>query len=114
MFSTNQDGHSFWSSNSVMDTDCDGIIQPGGSANLRTRVIEFTGKFERVDRQCRALLPSGRLCPREDRFKVNLKKKKKREHSFNRFSFTSIYSVRFMGASYPETHSVEPSTPKTK
>lgn len=54
-----------------MDTDCDGIVLPGGSANLRTRVIEFTGKFERVDRQCKAPLPSGRLCPREDRFKVN-------------------------------------------
>ncbi|CAH1724240.1 unnamed protein product [Aphis gossypii] len=66
---TNQDGHSFWTSNSVMDTDCDGIIQPGGSEILRTRVIEFTGKFEKVDRQCRAPLPSGRLCPREDRFK---------------------------------------------
>ncbi|XP_025205576.1 UV-stimulated scaffold protein A-like [Melanaphis sacchari] len=66
---TNQDGHSFWTSNSVMDTDCDGIIQPGGSEILRTRVIEFTGKFERVDRQCRTPLPSGKLCPREDRFK---------------------------------------------
>lgn len=66
---TNQDGHSFWTSNAVMDTDCNGIIQPGGSEILRTRVIEFTGKFERVDRQCRAPLPSGRLCPREDRFK---------------------------------------------
>ncbi|KAL4143742.1 hypothetical protein QTP88_006036 [Uroleucon formosanum] len=66
---TNQDGHSFWTSNSVMDTDCDGIVLPGGSENLRTRVIEFTGKFERVERQCRAPLPSGRLCPREDRFK---------------------------------------------
>ncbi|XP_025409474.1 UV-stimulated scaffold protein A-like isoform X2 [Sipha flava] len=66
---TNQDGHSFWTSNSVLDTDCDGIVQPGGSANLRTRVIEFTGKFERVQRQCRAPLPSGKLCPREDRFK---------------------------------------------
>lgn len=71
IFSTNQDGHSFWSSNSIMDVDCDGIVQPEGSASLRTRVIEFTGKFERVDRQCRAVLPSGRLCPREDRFKVN-------------------------------------------
>jgi len=66
---TNQDGHSFWTSNSVMETECDGIIPPGGSANLRTRVIEFTGEFVRVDRQCRAPLPSGRLCPREDRFK---------------------------------------------
>ncbi|CAI6367465.1 unnamed protein product [Macrosiphum euphorbiae] len=66
---TNQDGHTFWTSNSVMETDCDGIVQPGGSENLRTRVIEFTGKFERVERQCRAPLPSGRLCPREDRFK---------------------------------------------
>lgn len=71
IFSTNQDGHSFWTSNSILDSGCDGIVQPGGSANLRTRVIEFTGKFERVDRQCRAPLPSGRLCPREDRFKVN-------------------------------------------
>ncbi|KAL5241831.1 hypothetical protein ACI65C_009241 [Semiaphis heraclei] len=66
---TNQDGHSFWTSNSVIDSDCDGIVIPGGSENLRTRVIEFTGKFERVNRQCRAPLPSGRLCPREDRFK---------------------------------------------
>ncbi|XP_022182418.1 UV-stimulated scaffold protein A-like isoform X2 [Myzus persicae] len=66
---TNPDGHRFWTSSSIMDTDCDGIVLPGGSESLRTRVIEFTGKFERVDRQCRAPLPSGRLCPREDRFK---------------------------------------------
>ncbi|XP_050534156.1 UV-stimulated scaffold protein A-like [Daktulosphaira vitifoliae] len=66
---TNTEGYHFWSSNSVMDTDGDGIIQPGGPSNLRTRVIEFTGKFERVERQCRAPLPSGKLCAREDRIK---------------------------------------------
>jgi hypothetical protein len=43
---------------------------PDGVPSLRTRVIEFTGKFEPVQWACRAPLPSGKLCPRQDRYKV--------------------------------------------
>lgn len=43
---------------------------PDGIPSLRTRVIEFTGKFEPVRWACRAPLPSGKLCPRQDRYKV--------------------------------------------
>jgi hypothetical protein len=43
---------------------------PDGIPGLRTRVIEFTGKFEPVQWACRAPLPSGKLCPRRDRYKV--------------------------------------------
>lgn len=45
---------------------------PDGVPSLRTRVIEFTGKFEPVQWACRAPLPSGKLCPRQDRYKCPL------------------------------------------
>lgn len=41
-----------------------------GKARLRERKIDFSGTFEPVRWSCRAPLPSGRLCPRQDRYKV--------------------------------------------
>jgi len=46
------------------------VEAPGGAAALRTRTIEYTGEFVPVSRTCRAPLPSGSLCPRQDRYKV--------------------------------------------
>lgn len=62
------DGHKFWTPS--QDRTGEVIENPDGVAILRTRVIEFTGKFEPVKWNCRAPLPSGRLCPRRDRYKV--------------------------------------------
>lgn len=50
--------------------DSEGIPVPDGAASLRTRTIEFTGKFEPVKWSCRFLIASGKLCPRKDRYKV--------------------------------------------
>lgn len=47
------------------------IPVPDGAASLRTRVIEFSGKFEPVKWECRAPMPNGQLCPRKDRVKVH-------------------------------------------
>lgn len=62
------DNPKFWGVSSV--DDMDEIPNPDGVAALRTRVIEFSGKFEPVKWSCRAPLPSGKLCPRKDRYKV--------------------------------------------
>ncbi|KAJ1523006.1 hypothetical protein ONE63_002142 [Megalurothrips usitatus] len=60
------DGHRFW----VATADDRGEIRdPDGEASIRTRVIEFTGNFQKVKWACRAPLPSGKLCPRKDRVK---------------------------------------------
>ena len=61
------DGHRFWVASAE---DRDEIRDPDGEASLRTRVIEFTGNFEKVEWTCRAPLPTGKLCPRQDRVKV--------------------------------------------
>lgn len=60
------DGHRFWVSTAE---ERDEIRDPDGEASIRTRVIEFSGNFERVEWTCRAPLPSGKLCPRQDREK---------------------------------------------
>ena len=38
---------------------------------MTSRLIDFTGKFEPVQHECRAPLPGGKLCPRRDRYKVS-------------------------------------------
>ena len=40
--------------------------------SLTTRVFNYTGEFQPVKWTCRAPLPSGKLCSRMDRYKVNL------------------------------------------
>lgn len=40
---------------------------------LKTRYITFAGKFEPVKHKCRAPMPDGTLCERQDRIKVGTK-----------------------------------------
>lgn len=40
---------------------------------LKTRYITFAGKFEPVKHRCRAPMPDGSLCERQDRIKVGTK-----------------------------------------
>lgn len=44
-------------------------VKPETAELLRMRKIEYTGNFTPVKWQCRAPLPSGKLCPRYDRHK---------------------------------------------
>ncbi|BES93154.1 Uncharacterized conserved protein (DUF2043) [Nesidiocoris tenuis] len=67
---TNAEGGRFWGAS--ISEEVGEIAIPGGSEALRTRVIEFAGKFQPVTRSCRAPLPSGKLCPRYDREKCPL------------------------------------------
>lgn len=66
-FRSSTEGHRFWVG---ADTSLKELPVPGGSATLRTRVIEFGGTFTPVNHVCRVRLPSGRLCPRRDRYRV--------------------------------------------
>ncbi|KAF6205498.1 hypothetical protein GE061_019671 [Apolygus lucorum] len=66
----NTEGGRFWGAS--ISEEIGEVALPGGSDSLRSRVIEFTGKFEPVTRACRAPLPSGKLCPRHDRQKCPL------------------------------------------
>lgn len=43
------------------------------SEMLKTRYITFAGKFEPVKHKCRAPMPDGSLCARQDRIKVGTK-----------------------------------------
>lgn len=43
------------------------------SEMLKTRYITFAGKFEPVKHRCRAPMPDGSLCERQDRIKVGTK-----------------------------------------
>lgn len=61
------EGSRFWHSSLE---ELEEVPVPDGIPSLRTRVIEFAGKFEPVQWTCRAQLPSGKLCPRRDRYKV--------------------------------------------
>lgn len=85
------------------------IPNPEGVAALRTRVIEFSGKFEPVKWSCRAPLPNGNLCPRKDRFKVSLKirfcSNKKIKHSV-KLNAVYNFSVLFMEKLYLEMNKV--------
>ncbi|GIY03703.1 UV-stimulated scaffold protein A [Caerostris extrusa] len=61
--------HKFWETKDD-DNDVNELLKEEQIASLRTRKIDFSGKFEPVKWSCRAPMPSGRLCPRKDRFKV--------------------------------------------
>ncbi|XP_063228388.1 UV-stimulated scaffold protein A-like isoform X2 [Bacillus rossius redtenbacheri] len=64
MLAVKAENSRFWSSTNI--DEMEEIPNPEGSSCLRTRVIEFTGKFEPVKRACRAPLGNGKLCPRHD------------------------------------------------
>ncbi|XP_072353640.1 UV-stimulated scaffold protein A [Scyliorhinus torazame] len=57
--------HRFWASNDEMKDES----ESKGSAAAQTRYITFAGKFEPVNHMCRAPMPNGRFCERQDRFK---------------------------------------------
>ncbi|KAK6618789.1 hypothetical protein RUM43_013180 [Polyplax serrata] len=67
LISTKIDVDKFWGC--ANSDDIHEIPNPEGTASLRTRVIEFTGKFEPVKWTCRTPLQNGKLCPRRDRLK---------------------------------------------
>ncbi|GBN30827.1 UV-stimulated scaffold protein A [Araneus ventricosus] len=60
--------HKFWETKDE-DNDENEALKEVQIASLRTRKIDFSGKFEPVKWSCRAPLPSGKLCPRRDRYK---------------------------------------------
>ncbi|XP_048471757.1 UV-stimulated scaffold protein A isoform X2 [Rhincodon typus] len=57
--------HRFWASNTEMGEES----ESKELATLQTRYITFAGKFEPVNHKCRAPMPNGSLCERQDRFK---------------------------------------------
>ncbi|XP_054722367.1 UV-stimulated scaffold protein A-like [Uloborus diversus] len=61
--------HKFWESKDDENEEASEALKEAQLASLRTRKIDFSGKFEPVKWSCRAPLPSGKLCPRKDRYK---------------------------------------------
>ncbi|XP_078079312.1 UV-stimulated scaffold protein A [Mustelus asterias] len=57
--------HRFWASNNEMNESENEDL----AAKLQTRYITFAGKFEPVNHKCRAPMPNGGFCERQDRFK---------------------------------------------
>ncbi|XP_028398552.1 UV-stimulated scaffold protein A-like [Dendronephthya gigantea] len=58
--------HCYWTRpNDDNDDHCPGDIKE----SMKSRSIPFAGEFQQIKWACRAPLPSGKLCPRKDRFK---------------------------------------------
>ncbi|KAH0624417.1 hypothetical protein JD844_031833 [Phrynosoma platyrhinos] len=57
--------HRFWAPNEVEEE----VENKEVAEMLKSRYITFAGKFEPVKHKCRAPMPNGRLCERQDRFK---------------------------------------------
>lgn len=57
--------HRFWAPSEVEEE----VENKEISEMLKTRYITFAGKFEPVKHKCRARMPDGRLCERQDRIK---------------------------------------------
>ena len=57
--------HRFWTPKEFDEE----FIPSGLEESLRSRAITFVGKFEKVKWKCRAPLPNGKLCERQDRLK---------------------------------------------
>ncbi|XP_061215762.1 UV-stimulated scaffold protein A [Neopsephotus bourkii] len=57
--------HRFWAPREVEEE----VENKEISEMLKTRYITFAGKFEPVKHKCRARMPDGRLCERQDRIK---------------------------------------------
>lgn len=60
--------HKFWEAKDEDTEENEALIEVQ-IASLRTRKIDFSGKFEPVKWMCRAPLPNSKLCPRKDRYK---------------------------------------------
>lgn len=57
--------HRFWKPNELDEENENKEL----ASLLKTRYITFAGKFEPVKHKCRAPMPDGKLCERQDRFK---------------------------------------------
>uniref|UniRef100_A0A8C8VG96 UV-stimulated scaffold protein A n=1 Tax=Pelusios castaneus TaxID=367368 RepID=A0A8C8VG96_9SAUR len=57
--------HRFWAPNEMEEE----VENKEVAEMLKSRYITFPGKFEPVKHKCRAVMPDGRLCERQDRFK---------------------------------------------
>ncbi|XP_062981992.1 UV-stimulated scaffold protein A [Elgaria multicarinata webbii] len=57
--------HRFWAPNEVEEE----VENKEIAEMLKSRCITFAGKFEPVKHKCRAAMPNGGLCERQDRFK---------------------------------------------
>lgn len=66
MFSRFSSQHRFWAPNEMEEE----VENKEVTEMLKTRCIPFAGKFEPVKHKCRAPMPFGGLCERQDRFKV--------------------------------------------
>ena len=57
--------HCYWTHpNEDTEDHCPGDIKE----SMKSRSIPFVGKFQEIKWACRAPLPSGKLCPRKDRY----------------------------------------------
>lgn len=61
--------HRFWAPSEVEEE----VENKEITEMLKTRYITFAGKFEPVKHKCRAPMPDGSLCERQDRIKVSTK-----------------------------------------
>ncbi|TRY81337.1 hypothetical protein DNTS_029763 [Danionella cerebrum] len=57
--------HQFWVPHEVEEE----VENPELSAQMKSRCITFAGKFKPVEHKCRAPMPNGSLCERQDRIK---------------------------------------------
>jgi hypothetical protein len=62
-------------------------------SGMKTRVIDFSGSFEPVKLTCRVPLPSGSLCPRQDRYTVRATPSLKLPTRLNRLCLYSVHSM---------------------
>ena len=97
-FRVRAEGSRFWHST---QEELEEVPVPDGVKSIRTRVIEFTGKFEPVQWSCRAPLTNGKLCPRRDRYKVQLYLLYLILSTFNwKLFFIDFNPYSFKGSSY--------------
>ena len=60
-------GHRFYGGHSASETDKG--VSEAVLSSITSRTIEFSGEYQPVTRSCKAPLPNGKLCPRQDRVK---------------------------------------------
>ncbi|CAG0915375.1 unnamed protein product [Notodromas monacha] len=65
------EGNQVWCSRRDLSKEEEEMLEKSHEAmtNANARVIDFTGSFTPVTHVCKAPLPSGKLCPRQDRVK---------------------------------------------
>lgn len=61
--------HRFWVPHEVEEE----VENKELSAQMKSRYITFAGHFQPVEHKCKAPLPNGSLCERQDRVKVSMR-----------------------------------------